>query len=79
LPKIENISNSGVTRKPGLRANLSVDLPRTPLREIVLQLRRDLENDLHPGEPGVLGQEARMRNMHVEVAWRPLVVVDNMD
>lgn len=76
MPRIENISNSGGTRRPGLRANLSVDLPWIPLREIVLQLRRDLENDLRPGESGVL---ARMRDMHIDVAWRPLVVVDNMD
>ena len=37
------------------------------------------ENDLHPGESGVLGQEARMHDMHIDVAWRPLVVADNMD
>ena len=79
MPRIHNISNSGGTHRPGLRGNLSVDLLRIPLREIVLQLRRDLENDLRPGESGVLGQEARMRDMHIDVAWRPLVVVDNMD
>ena len=59
--------------------DLSVDLPRIHLLEIVLQLRRDLDNNVHPRESEALGWEARMREMHVDVAWRALVVVDDMD
>jgi hypothetical protein len=56
--------------------DLSVGLPRIPLLEAVLQLRRDLGGGAYLGESEALGWEARMREVHIGVAWRALVVVD---
>lgn len=79
MPRIENIFQQRWYTQTHTTGDLSVDLLRIPLLEIVLQLRKDLENDVNPGKSKVSRRKARVRKTHIDVAWRALVVVDDMD